>query len=149
MNTSEKNLIMSPSQNSHFSPYKVALRSRGRRTTLINKEIDISKILQNSNNKLKKSTNQIIVNKREGIDIKRKGKKRRTVQYESNIINLQDVKDDEGKENKIKEGRVKDLTRKRKKNKELPEDQIQIKPAFKQRIKKGGEKLMSKSKKKK
>ena len=148
VNTSEKNLIMSPSQNSHFSPYKVALRSRGRRTTLINKEIDISKILQNSNNKLKKSTNQIIVNKREGIDIKRKGKKRRTVQYESNIINLQDVKDDEGKENKIKEGRVKDLTRKRKKNKELPEDQIQIKPAFKQRIKKGGEKLMSKSKKK-
>ena len=144
---SEKNLIMSPSKNSNFSPYKVGFRNRGRRTTVVNKEVDISKILDSKISK--KNVLQNIVNKKEN-DYKRKGRKRKTVQYESNIINLKDIKDeDEEKKNKIKEGRVKDLTRKRKQNKDIPEDQMQIKPAFKQRIKKGRDKSDSKSKNKK
>ena len=144
---SEKNLIMSPSKNSNFSPYKVGFRNRGRRTTVVNKEVDISKILDSKISK--KNVLQNIVNKKEN-DYKRKGRKRKTVQYESNIINLKDIKDeDEEKKNKIKEGRVKDLTRKRKQNKDIPEDQMQIKPAFKQTIKKGRDKSDYKSKNKK
>jgi hypothetical protein len=146
---SEKNLIMSPSKNSNFSPYKVGLRSKGRRTTVVNKEIDFSKILQSTNTNLKKSNLQNVGTKKEGNEYKRKGNKKRTVQYESNIIKLKDIKDDEEKKNKIKEGRVKDLTRKRKENKEVPEEQIQIKPAFKQKIKKNKEKSNSRAKNKK
>ena len=146
---SEKNLIMSPSKNSNFSPYKVGLRSKGRRTTVVNKEIDFSKILQSTNTNLKKNNLQNVGTKKEGNEYKRKGNKKRTVQYESNIIKLKDIKDDEEKKNKIKEGRVKDLTRKRKENKEVPEDQMQIKPAFKQKIKKNKEKSNSRAKNKK
>ena len=106
----------------------------------MNKEIDFSKILQSTNTNLKKNNLQNVGTKKEGNEYKRKGNKKRTVQYESNIIKLKDIKDDEEKKNKIKEGRVKDLTRKRKENKEVPEDQMQIKPAFKQKIKKNKEK---------
>ena len=138
---SEVNLIMSPSKNSNFSPYKAFLRGRARRTTVVNKNVDISKILEN--------TKSSLPNKKDNNEFKRKGRKRRTVQYESNIINLKDTQDDEEKKNKIKEGRVKDLTRKRKQNNDLSEEQIQIKPAFKQRIKKKDEKSYSKPKNKK
>ena len=79
-------------------------------------------------------------NKNDPNEFKRKGRKRRTVQYESNLINLKDIQDEEEKSKKIKEGRVKDLTRKRKQNQDVPEDQLQIKPAFKQSIKKKDEK---------
>jgi serine/threonine protein kinase len=146
--SSEINLIMSPSKNSNFSPYKAFLRGRVRRTTVVNKEVDISKILKNTNeNSNTKKGSLPNIGKKEVTDFKRKGRKRRTVQYESNIINLKDIQDEE-KKNKIKEGRVKDLTRKRKQNQDLSEEQMQIKPAFKQRIKKNGEKSNSKNKKK-
>jgi hypothetical protein len=134
----EVNLIMSPSKNSNFSPYKAFLRGKARRTTVVNKDIDISKMLQ-STNPFKKSTN-MTKNKNDPNEFKRKGRKRRTVQYESNLINLKDIQDEEEKSKKIKEGRVKDLTRKRKQNQDVPEDQLQIKPAFKQSIKKKDEK---------
>ena len=140
---------MSPSKNSNFSPYKAFLRGRVRRTTVVNKEVDISKILKNTNeNSNTKKGSLPNIGKKEVTDFKRKGRKRRTVQYESNIINLKDIQDEE-KKNKIKEGRVKDLTRKRKQNQDLSEEQMQIKPAFKQRIKKNGEKSNSKNKRKK
>ena len=154
--SSEVNLIMSPSKNSNFSPYKAFLRGRARRTTVVNKEIDISKILKSTNTNTNKSPNNNNTNKKSSVkneskkevtEFKRKGKKRRTVQYESNIINLKVMQEEE--KSKIKEGRVKDLTRKRKKNQNVPEEQMQIKPAFKQRIKKSGEKSNSKSKNKK
>ena len=145
--SSQKNLIMSPSKNSNFSPYKAFLRGKARRTTVVNKQIDISKILKSTNTNLKKSSNNL-KNKIEPSEFKRKGRKRRTVQYESNIINLKDIQDEEERRNKIKEGRVKDLTRKRKQNQDVPEDQLQIKPAFKQRIKKKEEKSNPKKDKK-
>ena len=143
---SEKNLIMFPSKNSNFSPYKAFGRGRARRTTVVNKEIDFSKFLQNTQNQ-KKTIGQH-TSKKDVSDFKRKGRKRRTVQYESNIIDLKDIQDEEEKKNRIKEDRIKDLTRKRKQNKDLPEEQMQIKPAFKQRIKKKEEKPPSKSKSK-
>ena len=145
--SSQKNLIMSPSKNSNFSPYKAFLRGKARRTTVVNKEIDISKILKSTNTNIKKSSNNL-KNKIEPSEFKRKGRKRRTVQYESNIINLKDIQEEEERRNKIKEGRVKDLTRKRKQNQDVPEDQLQIKPAFKQRIKKKDEKSNPKNDKK-
>ena len=132
---------MSPSKNSNFSPYKAFLRGRARRTSVVNKNVDISKILEN--------TKSSLPNKKDNNEFKRNGRKRRTVQYESNIINLKDIQDDEEKKNKIKEGIVKDLTRKRKQNNDLSEEQIQIKPAFKKRIKKKDEKSYSKPKNKK
>ena len=157
---SEINLIMSPSKNSNFSPYKAFLRGRARRTTVVNKEIDFSKILKSTNananantntnrspNNINKKSSVKNESKKEVTEFKRKGRKRRTVQYESNIINLKAMQEEE--KSKIKEGRVKDLTRKRKQNQNVPEEQMQIKPAFKQRIKKGGEKSNSKSKNKK
>ena len=52
----------------------------------MNKEIDFSKILQSTNTNLKKSNLQNVGTKKEGNEYKRKGKKKRTVQYESNII---------------------------------------------------------------
>jgi len=142
--SSEQNLIMSPSKNSNFSPYRAFMRGKARRSTVLNKNIDISKMLQSTNSPLKK-TNNI---KKEGNEFKRKGKKRRTVQYESNIINLKDL-DDEAKKKIISKQRIKDLTRKRKQNKDIPEEQIELEPAFKQRIKKKDEKSNSKSKNKK
>ena len=84
--SSQKDLIMSPSKNSNFSPYKAFLRGKARRTTVVNKQIDISKILKSTNTNLKKSSNNL-KNKVEPSEFKRKGRKRRTVQYESNIIN--------------------------------------------------------------
>ena len=129
--SSEQNLIMSPSKNSNFSPYRAFMRGKARRSTVLNKNIDISKMLQSTNSPLKKTNN----GKKEGNEFKRKGKKRRTVQYESNIINLKDL-DDEAKKKIISKQRIKDLTRKRKQNKDIPEEQIELEPAFKQRIKK-------------
>ena len=142
--SSEQNLIMSPSKNSNFSPYRAFMRGKARRSTVLNKNIDISKMLQSTNSPLKKTNN----GKKEGNEFKRKGKKRRTVQYESNIINLKDL-DDEAKKKIISKQRIKDLTRKRKQNKDIPEEQIELEPAFKQRIKKKDEKSNSKSKNKK
>jgi hypothetical protein len=121
---------MSPSKNSYFSPYKSFLRGRSRKSTIYSKNIDYSKILENTKG-------DMIKKDKDPNEFKRKGRKRRTtVQYESNIINLKDIQDDEEKKNKIKEKRIKDLTRKKKQNNDLPEEQIQIKPAFKQKIKK-------------
>ena len=62
INTSEKNLIMSPSKNSNFSPYKVGFRTRGRRTTVVNKEVDISKILESKNIKKNNIIQNVINN---------------------------------------------------------------------------------------
>jgi hypothetical protein len=125
-NTSNKNLIMSPSKNSNFSPYKAFLRGKARRSTVLNKDVDISKMLQSTDPSLKKGN--------EG-DFKRKGRKRRTVQYESNNGIIKDIQGDEAKR-KIKQERIKDLTRKRQQNKDLPEEQLELKPAFLQKIKK-------------
>ena len=135
------NMIMSPSKNSFFSPYKSFLRGRSRKSTIYSKNIDFSKILENTKSDVVKKE------KEANNDFRRKGRKRRTtVQYESNIINLKDIQEEEEKKTKIKEERVKDLTRKKKKNKDLPEEQIQIKPAFKQKMKKKEEKPSSKLK---
>ncbi len=139
--SSGKNLIMSPSKNSNFSPYKAFLRAKGRRSTVFNKDIDITKILNTNNEPIKK-------NSKEDKMFNRKGRKRRTVQYESNIINLKDIQDDEDKR-KIKEERIKDLTRKKKQNKDLPEEQVELKPAFKQKLSKKRDNSNSKSKSKK
>ena len=65
-NISSKNLIMSPSKNSNFSPYRAFLRGKARRSTVLNKDIDISKMLQSTDPSLKKSNVG---------DFKRKGKK--------------------------------------------------------------------------
>ena len=149
--SSEMNLIMSPSKNSNFSPYKSFARGKARRTTVFNKNVDISKMLKDTDENPKNSENA----KKGGAnatkkdaDFKRKGRKRRTVQYENNLITLKDIPDDDDKK-KIKEGRVKDLTRKRKQKEGVPEEQMQIKPAFKQKIKKGKDQSKSKSKPKK
>ena len=138
--SSGNNLIMSPSKNSNFSPYKAFLRAKGRRSTVVNKNVDITKILHTNNDSTKK-------NSKEEKAFSRKGKKRRTVQYESNIINLKDIQDEETKR-KIKEERVKDLTRKKKQNNDLPEEQVELKPAFKQKLKKKRDTSNSKSKNK-
>jgi hypothetical protein len=92
--SSEVDLIVSPSQHSNFSPYKSVFRGRRRRATVIDKQLDISKMLQeNKSGTIKKEKEQ--------NDFKRKGKKRRTtVQYESNIINLKYLPDDEEKRKK-------------------------------------------------
>ena len=131
----EMKLIMSPSKNSTFSPYKAFARARGKRkTTVVHKEIDFMKILKSTKEKeVKEEKEAPRINPSE---FKRKGRKRRTVQYESNIITLHDIQEEEEKRKKIKEERVKDLAKKKKKNKELTEEQVQIKPAFKQKIKK-------------
>ena len=143
----EMKLIMSPSKNSTFSPYKAFARARGKRkTTVVHKEIDFMKILKSTKEKeVKEEKEAPRINPSE---FKRKGRKRRTVQYESNIITLHDIQEEEEKRKKIKEERVKDLAKKKKKNKELTEEQVQIKPAFKQKIKKNS-RSKSKSKTKK
>ena len=129
--TKETKLIMSPSRNSNFSPYKAFARARGKRkTTVVHKEIDFMQLLKSTNQK--DNLEQKIV----PSEFKRKGKKRKTVQYESNIINLHDIQEEEERRKKINEERIKDLTKKKKKNEDLTEDQMQIKPAFKQKIKK-------------
>ena len=140
--SSEVDLVVSPSQNSNFSPYKSVLRGKKRRSTVIDKKVDISKMLQEPKSGL-------IKKEKEPNEFKRKGKKRRTtVQYESNIINLKYLPDDEEKKNKIEDLRIKKLTRKPKQKKDLTDEQIQIKPAFKQKIKKKDERSCSKSKNK-
>ena len=149
--TEEKKLIMSPSKNSTFSPYKAFARARGKRkTTVVQKEIDFMKILKSTKEEKEKEVKEEKEAPRiNPSEFKRKGRKRRTVQYESNIISLHDIQEEEEKRKKIKEERVKDLAKKKKKNKELTEEQIQIKPAFKQKIKKNSNsKSKSKSKKK-
>ena len=134
----EMKLIMSPSKNSTFSPYKAFARARGKRkTTVVHKEIDFMKILKSTKEKEEKEVKEEKEAPRiNPSEFKRKGRKRRTVQYESNIITLHDIQEEEEKRKKIKEERVKDLAKKKKKNKELTEEQVQIKPAFKQKIKK-------------
>ena len=138
-NISSKNLIMSPSKNSNFSPYKAFMRGKTRRSTVLNKDIDISKMLKSTDTSLKKTN---------AGDFKRKGKKRRTVQYESNNGIIKDIQGDDAKK-KIKEERIKDLTRKRDQNKDLPDEQLELKPAFLQKIKKKDEKSNSRTKNKK
>ena len=147
--TEETKLIMSPSKNSAFSPYKAFARARGKRkTTVVHKEIDFMKILKSTKEEKEKEVKEEKEAPRiNPSEFKRKGRKRRTVQYESNIISLHDIQEEEEKRKKIKEERVKDLAKKKKKNKELTEEQIQIKPAFKQKIKKNSN-SKSKSKKK-
>ena len=145
----EIKLIMSPSKNSAFSPYKAFARARGKRkTTVVHKEIDFMKILKSTKEQKEKEVKEEKEAPRiNPSEFKRKGRKRRTVQYESNIITLHDIQEEEEKRKKIKEERVKDLAKKKKKSKELTEEQIQIKPAFKQKIKKASN-SKSKSKKK-
>ena len=149
--TEETKLIMSPSKNSTFSPYKAFARAKGKRkTTVVHKEIDFMKILKSTKEEKEKEVKEEKEAPRiNPSEFKRKGRKRRTVQYESNIITLHDIQEEEEKRKKIKEERVKDLAKKKKKNKELTEEQIQIKPAFKQKIKKNSNsKSKSKSKNK-
>ena len=141
----EKKLIMSPSKNSNFSPYKAFARARGKRkTTVVQKEIDFMQLLKSTNKKSEKDEKE--APKIAPSEFKRKGRKRRTVQYESNIITLHDIKEEEERRKKIKEERVKDLAKKKVKNQDLSEEYIQIKPAFKQKIKRNSR---SKSKAKK
>ena len=116
--SSGNNLIMSPSKNSNFSPYRAFLRAKGRRSTVVNKNVDITKILHTKNESTKK-------NSKDEKTFTRKGRKRRTVQYESNIINLKDIQEEEARR-KINEERIKDLTRKKKQANDLPEAQSPI-----------------------
>ena len=155
----ETKFIMSPSKNSTFSPYKAFARGRKkRRTTVVQNDIDFMKLLKSTNpsdgkeekeeeknisnnirNNKKKDTNSPINNssKINPSEFKRRGAKRRTVQYGSNVINLQTVAEEEEKRKKINEERIKDLVKKNTKNyKNISEEQVQIKPAFKQKIKK-------------
>ena len=136
----EVKLIMSPSKNSNFSPYKAFARARGKRkTTVVHKEINFMDLLKSVNqDKEKKEKEEKEEKEAPRIipsEFKRKGVKRRTVQYGSNIINLHDIQEEEERRKKINEDRVKDLAKKKKKNKDLTDEQIQIKPAFKQKIK--------------
>ena len=69
---------MSPSKNSNFSPYKAFARARGKRkTTVVHKEIDFMQLLKSTKEDEKEPPNKIAP-----AEFKRKGKKRRTVQYE-------------------------------------------------------------------
>ena len=133
----EVKLIMSPSKNSNFSPYKAFARARGKRkTTVVHKEINFMDLLKSVNpNKEKKEKEEKEAPRIIPSEFKRKGVKRRTVQYGSNIINLHDIQEEEERRKKINEDRVKDLAKKKKKNQDLTDEQIQIKPAFKQKIK--------------
>ena len=120
-------LIASPSKNTNFSPYHAFSRKRGRRITVKSKNVDYSKMIEMTGEKKDPS-------KKDDIDYKRKGRKRKTVQYEANIITLGTMQD-KG-EQKIDQDRVKDLTRKPKTklSSDIKEDEVQIKPAFKQKI---------------
>ena len=133
----EVKLIMSPSKNSNFSPYKAFSRARGKRkTTVVHKEINFMDLLKSVNqDKGKKEKEEKEAPRIIPSEFKRKGVKRRTVQYGSNIINLHDIQEEEERRKKINEDRVKDLAKKKKKNQDLTDEQIQIKPAFKQKIK--------------
>ena len=133
----EVKLIMSPSKNSNFSPYKAFARARGKRkTTVVHKEINFMDLLKSVNqDKEKKEKEEKEAPRIIPSEFKRKGVKRRTVQYGSNIINLHDIQEEEERRKKINEDRVKDLAKKKKKNQDLTDEQIQIKPAFKQKIK--------------
>ena len=133
----EVKLIMSPSKNSNFSPYKAFARARGKRkTTVVHKEINFMDLLKSVNqDKGKKEKEEKEAPRIIPSEFKRKGVKRRTVQYGSNIINLHDIQEEEERRKKINEDRVKDLAKKKKKNQDLTDEQIQIKPAFKQKIK--------------
>ena len=136
----ESKLIMSPSKNSSFSPYKAFARAKGKRkTTVVQKEIDFMQLLKSTNQDEKEEFQSKIV----PSEFKRKGKKRRTVQYESNVMSLQEIQEEELKKKNIKQERLKDLVKKKIKKDEITDEQIQIKPAFKQKIKK---KSTSKSK---
>ena len=136
----ESKLIMSPSKNSSFSPYKAFARAKGKRkTTVVQKEIDFMQLLKSTNQDEKEEFQSKIV----PFEFKRKGKKRRTVQYESNVMSLQEIQEEELKKKNIKQERLKDLVKKKIKKDDITDEQIQIKPAFKQKIKK---KSTSKSK---
>ena len=139
----EVKFIMSPSKNSNFSPYKAFARAKGKRkTTIVQKEIDFTQLLKSTNTD--ETENKIVPS-----EFKRKGKKRRTVQYEKNTMSLQEIQEEEIKKKNIKHERLKDLVKKKKKKDEkddITDEQMQIKPAFKQKIKK---KSTSKSKPKK
>ena len=139
----EVKFIMSPSKNSNFSPYKAFARAKGKRkTTIVQKEIDFTQLLKSTNTD--ETENKIVPS-----EFKRKGKKRRTVQYEKNTMSLQEIQEEEIKKKNIKQERLKDLVKKKKKKDEkddITDEQMQIKPAFKQKIKK---KSTSKSKPKK
>ena len=129
----ESKLIMSPSKNSSFSPYKAFARAKGKRkTTVVQKEIDFMQLLKSTNQDEKEEFQSKIV----PSEFKRKGKKRRTVQYESNVMSLQEIQEEELKKKNIKQERLKDLVKKKIKKDEITDEQIQIKPAFKQKIKK-------------
>ena len=123
--------IVSPSKKSSFSPYnKFSIRAAGRHTTQKMQTANYAKMLE-----IQKTPN-----KNNEKDIKRKFKKRKTVQYEANIISLQSLQDDK----KISKKRVKDLTRKKKKKNSVKEDEIKIEPAFLQKI--GNKKIDSEKK---
>ena len=129
----ETKYIISPSKNLTFSPYIAFTRGKSKRkTTIVQKEIDVMKILK-SGNKFEKGET---INKNSQAEFKRKSVKRKTVQYGSNIISLKDIQEEEERRKIINEERIKDLTKNKKKNKDLNEEQIQIKPAFKQKMKK-------------
>ena len=121
--SSEINLIMSPSKYSNFSPYKIFMRSKARRTTVVNRKVDFSKILNSNDPNLKKSCFSKLDKKDAPlIDFKRKGHKRRTVQNGPNLFDLKNVEDE--KKKKINEERVKDLTRRKKKDKIYKKNKI-------------------------
>ena len=132
--------IISPSKNTTFSPYRAFARNRGKqRTTIVQNEIDFMKMLKNAND----SGQKISANPK--LDFKRKGNKRKTVNFEVIKMKLKSIQEEDinyinnkNKINKkIKEERIKDLIKNKKKNKiNIPEEHIQIKPAFEQNLKK-------------
>ena len=125
--------IASPSKKSSFSPYnQFPGRVRGRHVTQKIKNVNYEKMLE-----LQKTPNEKKIQEKEA---KRKYRKTKTVQFESNVITLQSLND----EKKINAQRVKDLTRKPEKKATIKEDELKIEPAFLQKV---GNKKMDSDKK--
>ena len=117
---SPSKLIASPSKVTSFSPYKNVKKLKERKSVLLNlNKDDIHKILGDSPNPSPKSK-------------KREIKKKKTLEKESGLIKLQNLdEEDDDEEKKINEKRLKELTGNDKSKKKYNED-IQLKPAFKQ-----------------
>ena len=94
----ETNLIMFPSKNSNFSPYKVFLRNKARRTTVVNRKVDFSKMLKSNDPNSKKGLFTKLDKKDAApLDFKRKGHKRRTAQNKPNLFDLKNIENEDEK----------------------------------------------------
>ena len=123
---SKTNLIISQTKTSNFSPYKALIRKNIRRrssltdTKIVLKEFEHLDTISNENTQqLQKSI--------QTYDI---GKSKTMVNNLKELKNLHDDNDENNK--KINEGKVKELTKKR--DNKNQNEELEIKPAFKQNI---------------